>query len=162
MGPRFSVRSRAVHPEARRKRRRRRGADHQARFRVFVRARHRQTTLSHRVSQISASTIPGEVAASEQPLPTQPAPYARQLLTEEMLSNRTPEVHQWAVEQFRKSRSEGQFVPFSLGKDTVIFPGFDGGAEWGGPAIDPETATIYVNSNEMAWMAALAENTDSC
>jgi len=108
-----------------------------------------------------ASTIPGEVAASEQPLPTQPAPYARQLLTEEMLSNRTPEVHQWAVEQFRKSRSEGQFVPFSLGKDTVIFPGFDGGAEWGGPAVDPETAMIYVNSNEMAWMAALAENTDS-
>jgi len=48
-----------------------------------------------------------------------------------------------------------------VGKDTVIFPGFDGGAEWGGPAIDPETATIYINSNEMAWMAALAENTDS-
>jgi len=108
-----------------------------------------------------ASTIPGEVAASEQPLPTKPAPYARQLLTEEMLTNRTPEVHRWAVEQFRKSRSEGQFVPFTLGKDTVIFPGFDGGAEWGGPAIDPETSTIYINSNEMAWMAALAENTDS-
>jgi quinoprotein glucose dehydrogenase len=108
-----------------------------------------------------ASTIPGEVAASEQPLPAKPAPYARQLLSEDMLTNRTPEVHQWAVEQFRKSRSEGQFVPFSLGKDTVIFPGFDGGAEWGGPAIDPETSTIYINSNEMAWMAALAENTGS-
>jgi quinoprotein glucose dehydrogenase len=108
-----------------------------------------------------ASTIPGEIAASEQPLPTKPAPYARQLLTEDMLTNRTPEVHQWAVEQFRKSRSEGQFVPFSVGKDTVIFPGFDGGAEWGGPAIDPETATIYINSNEMAWMAGLAENTGS-
>lgn len=108
-----------------------------------------------------ASTIPGEVAASEQPLPTQPAPYARQFLSEEMLTNRTPEVHQWAVEQFRKSRSAGQFVPFSVGKDTVIFPGFDGGAEWGGPAIDPETATIYINSNEMAWMAGLAENIGS-
>ena len=108
-----------------------------------------------------ASTIPAEIAASEQPLPTKPAPYARQLLTEEMLTNRTPEVHQWAVEQFRKSRSEGQFVPFSVGKDTVIFPGFDGGAEWGGPAIDPETAMIYINSNEMAWMAGLAENTGS-
>src|ERR1700736_504890 len=108
-----------------------------------------------------ASTIPGEVAAGEQPLPAKPAPYARQLLTEDMLTNRTPEVHRWAVEQFRKSRSGGQFVPFSLGKDTVLFPGFDGGAEWGGPAVDPETATIYINSNEMAWMAALAENTDT-
>src|SRR5260370_12303437 len=78
-----------------------------------------------------------------------------------MLTNRPPEAHRWAVEQFQKSRSEGQFVPFSVGRDTVIFPGFDGGAEWGGPAVDPETATIYINSNEMAWMAALAENTDS-
>ena len=108
-----------------------------------------------------ASTIPGEVAAPEQPLPKTPAPYARQLLTEDMLSNRTPEVHRWAIEQFRNSRSGGQFVPFRLGQDTVIFPGFDGGAEWGGPAIDPATGIIYINSNEMAWMAALAENTDN-
>lgn len=107
------------------------------------------------------STISGEVTAAEQPLPVKPDPYSRQLLTEEMLTNRTPEVHAWALEQFRNSRSEGQFVPFSLGKDTVIFPGFDGGAEWGGPAVDPQTATIYLNSNEMAWMAALGENTDS-
>jgi quinoprotein glucose dehydrogenase len=108
-----------------------------------------------------ASTIPGEVAAPEQPLPTKPHAFARQLLTEDMLTNRTPEAHQWAVEQFRNARSEGQFVPFSVGKDTVIFPGFDGAAEWGGPAVDPENATIYINSNEMAWMAALAENTEA-
>ena len=105
------------------------------------------------------STIPGEVAAAEQPLPTKPAPFARQLLTEDMLTTRTPEVHQWALDQFHNSVSGGQFVPFRLGKDTVIFPGFDGAAEWGGPAIDPETSIIYVNSNEMAWMAALGENT---
>lgn len=108
-----------------------------------------------------ASTIPGEVAAAEQGLPAKPAPYARQLLTEEMLTNRTTEMHRWALDQFRKARSEGQFVPFSLGKDTLIFPGFDGGAEWGGPAVDPDTATIYINSNEMAWMASLGENTRS-
>jgi quinoprotein glucose dehydrogenase len=106
-----------------------------------------------------SSTIPGEVASAEQPLPTKPAPYARQLLTADMLTNRTPEVHTWAAEQFKKSRSEGQFVPFSVGFDTIIFPGFDGGAEWGGPAVDPDTSILYVNSNEMAWLAALAKNT---
>jgi quinoprotein glucose dehydrogenase len=105
------------------------------------------------------STVPGEVAATEQPLPTRPAPYARQLLTEDMLTARTPEAHQSALERFRDSRSAGQFVPFSVGKDTVIFPGFDGGAEWGGPAVDPETAILYVNSNEMAWLAALGKST---
>jgi quinoprotein glucose dehydrogenase len=102
-----------------------------------------------------ASDVPGEVAAAEQSLPAKPAPFARQLLTADMLSNRTPEVHRWALEQFRKFRSEGQFVPFTVGKDTVIFPGFDGGAEWGGPAVDPETAIIYVNANDVAWTGAL-------
>jgi quinoprotein glucose dehydrogenase len=104
------------------------------------------------------SSVPGELAAAQQPLPARPAPFARQLLTEDLLTTRTPEVHRWALEKFGKFRSAGQFVPFSIGIDTVIFPGFDGGAEWGGPAVDVETGIIYINSNEMAWTGALAPN----
>lgn len=107
----------------------------------------------------ASSLVPGEIAAREQPLPVRPAPFARQLLTEDLLTNRTPEVHAWAVERFRSFRSEGQFVPFRVDQDTVVFPGFDGGAEWGGPAVDPETGVIYINSNDVAWTGALAENT---
>jgi quinoprotein glucose dehydrogenase len=106
-----------------------------------------------------ASDVPGEVTASEQSLPTRPAPFARQLLTEDLLTTRTPEMHQWALDKFKKFRSEGQFVPFSVGKETIIFPGYDGAAEWGGPAVDTETGIIYINSNEMAWTGALAPNT---
>src|SRR5215467_6054054 len=105
------------------------------------------------------SDLKGEVAADEQPLPTKPAPYARQRLTEDMLTNRTPQAHDWVLQQFRTYRSEGQFVPLSAGKNTVVFPGFDGGAEWGGPAFDPESGILYVNSNEMAWAVELTENT---
>jgi len=105
------------------------------------------------------SDVPGEVAAEQQPLPVKPAPYARQLLTVDLLTTRTPEAHQWAVAEFRKLRSEGQFVPFSVGKDTVIFPGFDGGAEWGGAAFDPDSGVLYVNSNDLPWTGVLAENT---
>ena len=54
--------------------------------------------------------------------------------------------------------SNGQFVPPSVGVDTVSFPGMDGGAEWGGSAFDPDTGLLYVNSNEMVWLYALAEN----
>jgi len=104
------------------------------------------------------STLPGEVAASEQGLPAKPAPYARQNVSEDTLTNRTPEIHQWAVEHFRDIRNEGLFVPFSVGKETLVFPGFDGGAEWGGPAVDPESGIVYVNSNEMAWIGALFED----
>jgi quinoprotein glucose dehydrogenase len=104
------------------------------------------------------SDVPGEAASETQPLPVRPAPFARQLLTEAMLSNRTPEVHQWAVEKFRSFRSEGQFVPFSVGKETVLFPGFDGGAEWGGSAFDPETGLLYVNANDIPWTSSLVAN----
>jgi quinoprotein glucose dehydrogenase len=105
------------------------------------------------------SNVPGEVAASEQPLPTWPAPFTRQLLTADLLTNRSPEAHQWALERFQKLRSGGQFVPFGVGVDTVLFPGFDGGSEWGGPATDPETGIVYVNANDIAWTGALTENT---
>ena len=60
--------------------------------------------------------------------------------------------------KLRGFRSEGQFVPLSADMETVIFPGFDGGAEWGGSAFDPETGLLYVNANEMVWTASLAEN----
>jgi quinoprotein glucose dehydrogenase len=102
-----------------------------------------------------ASTVPGEVAASEQPVPTKPEPFARQALTEDLLTNRTPEAHQWALEQFRTFESHGQFVPNRIGKQTVMFPGYDGGAEWGGPAFDPQTNIIYINSNDVGLTNAL-------
>jgi len=105
-----------------------------------------------------ASDLPGEVAAREQGLPTWPAPYARQLLSEDMLTTRTPDAHQWALERFRASVHDGQFIPLRVGTDTVIFPGFDGAAEWGGPAVDPDTGILYVNSNEMAWLASMFED----
>src|SRR5581483_9792529 len=57
-----------------------------------------------------ASAIPGEVTAAEQGLPTKPAPYARQEMSFDALTNRSPEMHLWAVEQFRNIRNEGQFV----------------------------------------------------
>jgi len=108
-----------------------------------------------------ASTAPGEVASKQQSLPTKPAPFARQRLSEDMLTQRTPEAHRWALENFKMFRSDGQFVPLSIGKETIVFPGFDGAAEWGGPAVDPQTGIIYINSNEMAWNAALGASADA-
>jgi quinoprotein glucose dehydrogenase len=104
-----------------------------------------------------ASDVPGEVAAQTQPLPTKPSPFARQQLTEDLLTTRTPAMHAWALEQFQKIRSGGQFLPLAVGKETVVFPGFDGGAEWGGQAFDPETGLLYVNANDLAWTGGLVE-----
>ncbi|MGA8740458.1 MAG: c-type cytochrome [Terracidiphilus sp.] len=103
-----------------------------------------------------ASTVPGEVTSPTQPKPDVPEPYGRQELTEDMLTTRTPDAHQWAVKTFRTFRSEGQFYPLTVGgQQTIVFPGFDGGAEWGGPAIDPVHDIIYINETEMAWTGGL-------
>jgi quinoprotein glucose dehydrogenase len=103
-----------------------------------------------------ASDVAGEKTAATQPLPEQPPPFARQRLTEDMLTRRTEAAHADVLARFRKLRSNGQFVPPSFA-GTVIFPGFDGGAEWGGPAFDPESGLLYVNANEMAWVLRLVE-----
>ena len=102
-----------------------------------------------------SSTVPGEVAAQEQPVPVKPAPFSRQILTEDLLTTRTSEAHQWALQQFRTFVSKGQFVPNQVGRQTVMFPGFDGGGEWGGPAFDPQTHIIYINANDVGLTNAL-------
>ena len=53
-------------------------------------------------------------------------------------------------------RTGKMFMPESK-EGTIIFPGFDGGAEWGGPAVDPADATLYVNANEMAWILKMID-----
>lgn len=104
---------------------------------------------------VPASDIPGENSAPTQPVPLRPAPLARQVLTEDMLTRRTPAAHAAALERFRKVRSAGQFVPFGTDGKTVIFPGFDGGAEWGGAAIDPARGVLYVNVNDVPSLGGL-------
>jgi quinoprotein glucose dehydrogenase len=101
------------------------------------------------------SNVPGEVTSPTQPFPTLPAPYTQQSTTIDTLTNRTPEAHAWAVKQFNSMVGGGQFVPPSVDKLTVDMPGFAGGGEWGGVAVDPSTGVLYVNANDTAWLIAL-------
>ena len=108
-----------------------------------------------------ASTVPGEVASPTQPLPLVPEPYARQAITEDMLTTRTPESHAWALNEFHNSVSAGQFVPFNAHNQTIVTPGFDGGAEWGGAAVDRTTGVLYVNANDVPYTGGLTETKPS-
>lgn len=100
------------------------------------------------------SDVPGEEAAASQIRPGMPAPFARQRLTADMLTLRTPEAHDAVAKTFATVRSRGLWDPPSE-QGTIILPGLDGGGEWGGAAFDPETGLLYVNSNEMAWILEL-------
>ena len=98
-----------------------------------------------------ASKLDGEKLSPVQPYPVKPPPFTRQAFTEAMVTTRTPEAHAAVLEKFRFLDSNGMYTPESL-RGTILFPGTDGGGEWGGAAFDPETGLLYVNSNEQPWI----------
>lgn len=105
---------------------------------------------------VPPSDVDGEKLSPKQVLPLKPAPFARQEFTEDLVTRRTPGAHADVLARWRKYRKGPQFTPPSL-EGTILFPGFDGGGEWGGATWDPETGLFYVNSNEMAWIIKLVE-----
>src|SRR6266508_2454358 len=101
--------------------------------------------------KVPPSAVDGELLSERQPYPVKPPPFARQGLTEDMLTTRTPEAHAAVLAEFRK-RSKGFFAPPSF-EGTIVFPGFDGGGEWGGAAYDPDSALLYVPRRRSARLA---------
>jgi quinoprotein glucose dehydrogenase len=57
-------------------------------------------------------------------------------------------------DRFRTLTSGGQFVPPDT-NGVIVFPGLDGGGEWGGAAVDPTRGVMYANGSEMAWIVQL-------
>jgi quinoprotein glucose dehydrogenase len=106
--------------------------------------------------EVPQSSIPGEKLAATQVLPTAPPPFARRVVDESTITNRTPEAHAAALEILQKFKVGPEFTPPTM-EGTIVLPGYDGAAEWGGQAFDPETGLYYVNSNEMAWTIGLDE-----
>ena len=65
------------------------------------------------------------------------------LLTADLLTRRTPEAHAWAAAELAKMHNGGPFTPLRQSARTrSCFPGFDGGAEWGGSAYDPASGRL--------------------
>jgi quinoprotein glucose dehydrogenase len=106
-----------------------------------------------------ASVMPGERAATLQPYPLLPKPFIRQTLTADMITTRTPAAHDSALKFFRAYATRGMYDPPNT-RGTIIFPGVDGGGEWGGPAFDPTTGLLYINANEMPWYHKLEPRSD--
>ena len=104
---------------------------------------------------VPQSDLRGEKAWPTQPFPTKPVPLMRQRYTEADASNISPATHQLTLDRIKASPNFGPFPAPSL-NETVMFPGFDGGMEWGGGAADPD-GIYYVNVNEMPWLLQMVE-----
>jgi quinoprotein glucose dehydrogenase len=97
---------------------------------------------------VPPSPIPGERAAPTQPRVTLPEPFTRQTFGESDLSTINPETHAHVRAQFEQAQDFAYMRPIGL-RDTILFPGFYGGANWGGGAFDPATNHYYINAMEV-------------
>ncbi|MCI0539482.1 MAG: pyrroloquinoline quinone-dependent dehydrogenase [Verrucomicrobiales bacterium] len=104
---------------------------------------------------VPPSDLQGEVAWPSQPIPLKPAPFSRQLFTAHEITDISPQSQREVLDRFVKTRPHASFGPPSR-EGTIIFPGFDGGAEWGGAAVDLQ-GVLYVNGNEMPWILNMVE-----
>ena len=97
------------------------------------------------------TNLPGEVPSVTQPFPTKPPPFEYQGVTVDDLIDFTPEIRAMAVEAVRDFRLGPLYTPPLRPVDggvqgTIQRPAIDGGANWGGAGVDPETGLLYVPS----------------
>ncbi|MDZ4701651.1 MAG: carboxylesterase family protein [Rhodothermales bacterium] len=104
---------------------------------------------------VPQSTLPGEQLWPTQPFPTWPAPLMRQQYTADDISNISPEATALTAERLALSGSFGPFAAPEL-KESIFFPGYDGGFEWGGSAADLD-GIFYTNVNEIPWFLQMIE-----
>ena len=113
---------------------------------------------------VPASTVPGEWTSPTQPFPTKPPPFDRQGVTEADLIDFTPALHTEAVGILRDYVYGPIFTPPSVigtgpgdTRGTIELPGYTGGANWNGAAVDPDTGFLYVASTTQPIIPALVE-----
>lgn len=98
-----------------------------------------------------SSDLEGEQSSPTQPIPVLPPAFTRQELSKKDLYPFDSVMNREARSLLARSRYGGPFIPPSE-QGTILFPGFDGGAEWGGASYSPIDRLLFVNANEMPWM----------
>jgi quinoprotein glucose dehydrogenase len=106
--------------------------------------------------KVPSQALPGEEPWPTQPIPTLPEPFARQHFNVQDISDLTPEKNKELIEKYKSVKYNDMFaLPSKEG--SWIFPGFDGGGQWGGAAVDIESAIMYVNSSELPWILTMVD-----
>jgi len=109
---------------------------------------------------VPASDVPGEQASQSQPIPSKPAPFAKQGFSFTDLIDLTPEIKARALETIKDFRVGPLFTPPSV-DGTIVMPGAIGGSGWGGGAFDPATGTIYIKSTNQPALYKIIQPTRS-
>jgi quinoprotein glucose dehydrogenase len=104
--------------------------------------------------KVNTNGLPGEVLWPTQPKPRTPNAFARNYLNENDISVIAPNRDE--LQRIFRSIRKNPFDPPAK-EGSLIFPGFDGGGEWGGASFDPETGYLYVNACEMPYILKMVD-----
>lgn len=105
---------------------------------------------------VPPSDMPGEMAWETQPVPSVMPPFIRQEFNQETVTDISGEAQEYVLDVLSRTRYGHRYLPPSE-QGGIVFPGFDGGGEWGGAAFNPETKTLFVNANEVPWILTMVE-----
>jgi len=109
---------------------------------------------------VTQSTLPGEITSATQPIPTLPEPFMKMTFQQTDILNLKPEWQADIRAQLENVLMGDTWLPPNADHPIVLFPGMDGGGEWGGASFDPSTQTMYVNANQIPWMISMTANAD--
>lgn len=70
-------------------------------------------------------------------------------LTEAQMWGATPVDQLWCRIQFRQAVYDGVYTPPTVDQPWIQFPGYNGGSDWGGIAVDPAKGILIANYNNM-------------
>ena len=91
--------------------------------------------------------VPGEWYSPTQPFPLKPPQLARATWKADEITKFTPEQQKYCEDLFKNARNDGPYAPVRT-TDTVVFPGPDGGFNWGGGSYDPKLGYYFINSHD--------------
>jgi quinoprotein glucose dehydrogenase len=100
---------------------------------------------------------PGEQSWPTQPFPVRPPPVARQAMRPDEITDVTPESRQECLAMTEGAVFPSELFPPITDKATVLFPGLNGGANWGGAAFDPADDVLFINSMDVGGLFRIVE-----
>jgi quinoprotein glucose dehydrogenase len=97
---------------------------------------------------VPQSRLTDEASSTTQPFPVKPLPFVRQRFSKEEVTDISPESNDFVLKKIGGAMMGSIYMPPDT-QGVVQLPGTRGGAEWGGAAINPQNATMFVNANEI-------------
>ncbi len=113
---------------------------------------------------VPQGNVPGEWYSPTQPIPTKPPAFDQQGVSEKDLIDFTPELKAEALKIVSEYKYGPLYTPPVLKgspdgpKGTILMPGTNGGADWGGASFDKETGILYVPSSHLPTIIALGKS----